>query len=136
MTKIAYKILNEYGELSSVKGKGRGSVAVSLQGTHDGYLRLSDLTLAIKNGEVRADLRSLPDGIYFPELITSKRTLPLEPLLISGDLISSLPTDDFVIRILLGRVSTLEEKLAALESKQKRLDAEIMGRDPIKELFI
>ena len=135
MTRIEYTLLKEYCELNAIHGKRLTSVSVTLQRAAEGTLCIGELTLAVKGGKTYADVRRLPDGVYRPLLLTGRASMPLEPLLISGDVISPLPTEDSVIRMLLRRVSSLEERLRELDAEQKRLDAEIMGKDPIKELF-
>ena len=135
MTRIEYTLLKEYGELISIKGKGKGSVTLKLLGAEDGTLCIGELSLTLKGGEASADLRCLPGGVDRPLLVRGRKTLPLEPIMISGDIVSALPTEDSVIRMLLKRMSSVEERLAQLQAEQKRLDAEIMGKDLIKELF-
>ena len=126
MTKIVYKIFDDYGEVREYSGEGL-TLSVCVSPEQDGYLTIGDVTKSLSNGEVKFNLDKLSDGEYTP-LLFGKTKITLEPIIKKGGKVTPLPTPDSTVRRLLLRTETAEEKLRYLEQRLDDLYKLIEGR--------
>lgn len=135
MTEINYRAVGNIGIIDSVKGGGRERLCFTVGSCDDGFIKLADTVTPLIGGKATVNGSRLADGEYRPALILKVGRVELEPIEIRGEAVRPLPTEDKIIRFLLKRVGELEQKSANLEQEQKLLYKQIMGRDPIRELF-
>ena len=135
MTEINYRAVGNVGLIDSVKGSGREQLRFTVRGYDKGFIKLADTVVTFDGGKATVNAGRLADGEYRPVLILDVGTVELEPIEISGGSVRPLPTEDKIIRFLLKRVDELEQRSTRLEQEQKQLYDQIMGKDPIKEIF-
>lgn len=126
MSRIVYKIFDDWGEAREYTGEGL-TLTVSVLPKQEGYLTIGDITKAIRDGEAKFNLERLCDGEYTP-LLFGKTKISLEPICKKEGKITPLPTPDSTVRRLLFRTERTEEELRALEERLDGLYRLIEGR--------
>ena len=121
MTEIIYTLTDGYGEVSEFT-RGHGNKArIKINGAKDGVLYVGGAVFRVENGTATLDLSRLPDGDYTPLYVSEGGRTELEGIRRFGREILPLPTSEKLLRRLLVRVRTLEERLALAEGKIEEL---------------
>ena len=125
MTRLLYTLKDGYCELIGAEFGNAGELHLKVDNAKDGTLILSERHYRLEDGTVNTDLSSLPDGKLSPSLLINKRLTPLEPFLKKDGKLVPQKTEDFVLRILMKRVSRLEEELEKLATKADELTKDL-----------
>ena len=122
MTEIIYTPTDGYGEISEFSGTRGGPIKIKIKGVDSGTLHLGDRVYRVDCGEATLEPSRLSDGDYSPLFVDKSGTLELEGFRRFGREILPLPTSERLLRRLLCRVRTLEDRLANAEAKIETLE--------------
>ncbi len=125
---ISYLRSSGYGRLVHISPSPSRLITVNVEGAEDGYLTFGPVTCRFAEGEASFLRGAVPDGIYRPVLSCKGYSLKLEGVKLEGNVLSPIPTEDWVVRLLIRRTEALEEKTNALEEQLKKLQEDIRGR--------
>ena len=94
---------------------------------HNGALMLGSKIYDVIEGEAHISLSSLPDGNYIPKVETNLGIFVAEGFTKSGHTVTMHEADEEVVRSLISRCFTLEEKLESLEQRTYVLEKMCQG---------
>ena len=127
MAKITYKIVDGYGEVRELSAMRHGILEIKVENREIGSVTIGKITRNLDNGRVIFKLSELENKQYHP-LLTAEAPISLEPFLKHTSEVALGRIGDTVIRRLLERMESAEEKIAALEKDNARFTAEIINK--------
>ena len=122
MTRLLYTLMEGYCELAGGEFSRAGELLLTISGVQDGTLIIGDRYYRLVDGSVKTDISALGDGEISPTLLLNKKLIPLEPFSKKEGRLMPQKTKDFVLIILLARVSKLEAETSRLSDKTDELD--------------
>lgn len=117
MTEIIYTISDNFGEISEFSSSSGNRAKIKINGVGKGALHIGDGVYRTEQGEATLDLSRMSDGEYSPYFVGDGRTLMLEGFKRFGRELQPLPTSERLLRRLLARTRSLEDRLELAERK-------------------
>ena len=125
--KISYLTSRGVAERISFDTKERDTLTLAFEPHHEGAVLLGGRVFPLHNGEVSIPMTELTDGEYSPRLESEAGVFIAEGFNKAGRSVTPSDTEESVIRRLISRCYSLEDRLICLERRVSELEIACTG---------
>ena len=127
MNLLKYEIFNDGIELTALKCERSYLLSVLFSESIDGFITIGGITVRIRDGEARVDLRLIDDGEHSPVLIQKSGRVTLPGIIKRGTSLAIAECRSEYIRGISMRERELAARVSELEAKLTELTSAVYG---------